>query len=277
MPSVNRGKHCPEYLYPHVLEIVLNRAINSHLIAIFLDYDGTLSPIPRRKIRLERPLSDSARTIIYDISRHSRVKIFITSGRSVEALRKFVGIDDLYYIGIHGHIIRGPDIVYTHSALAELTSAIKRMRNELLGLASDIKGLVIEDKDAAISIHYRGIGKSRSREIFEKVSRICSKYYGVKFFRSRSSIEIIPNTGWDKGKAIDYVLAALSARTGLSANDIMPIYFGDDKSDENGFKLLKGKGIGVKVGYRCGTNANYYVDGTEDVIRFLIELKNRVL
>ncbi len=270
-------RYCPKYLFSEELEAIFNRAIDSRLITIFLDYDGTLSPVPRRKIRLERPLSDSARAIIHELSRHKKVKIFIISGRSIEALRKFIGIDDLYYIGIHGHVIRGPDMIYIHSALEELISVVKRVKNELSGLLSDIEGLVIEDKGAAISIHYRGIGRSRSKEIYEKVSRICSKYYGIVFFRGRSSIEIIPNTGWNKGRAIEYVLATLSMRTGLSASDIMPIYFGDDKSDETGFKLLREKGICVKVGYKCGTKAKYYVNNTEEVIMFLSGLKSKIL
>lgn len=271
----NAGK-CPKYLFSKDLEDIFRRAISSHIIAVFLDYDGTLTPLPRGRMRLERPLSEAARNAIYELSRHDKVRIFITSGRSVESLRKFINIDDLYYIGIHGHIIKGPDIDYTHSALKELKGIISYLKPRLYEALSSISEVVIEDKDAALAIHYRGAGKNRSKEILDKVARICSEYYGVKILRGKSMVEIVPNTGWDKGKAIDYVLAFLSRKMGIEAKDITPIYFGDDRSDEEGFKLLRRRGVSVRVGYKCKTHAEYYVNDTNEVIRFLSELRHMI-
>ena len=276
MKTQSNEKRCPKPLLSSGLKEVLARVSSSQLVAIFLDYDGTLSPIPKRVTRLERPLSDTSRKIIYELSRHSKTRIFIISGRTVESLKRLVGIDGIYYIGVHGHIIRGPDIEYIHSALEGFRSVIKDIRDRILEMLSKVEGVVVEDKGVALSIHYRGVDRDRSREILKQVLRISSEYYGVRLSKGKKILEVLPNTGWDKGKAIDYVLAILSAKNGLSINSIAPIYFGDDKSDENGFKLLRGKGIGVRVGYKCNTNAEYYVDNTDDVVRFLNELRRWV-
>ncbi|GAY25553.1 trehalose-phosphatase [Desulfurococcaceae archaeon AG1] len=276
MKAQSNEKRCPKHLLTIGLKEVLTKVSNSQLVAIFLDYDGTLSPIPRRVTKLERPLSETSRNIIYELSKQNKVRIFIISGRSVESLKRLVGIDSIHYIGVHGHIIRGPDIEYTHNALEGFKSVINDIRGRIIETLSKVEGVVIEDKGVALSIHYRGVDRYRSREILEQVLRISSEYYGVKLSKGKKILEVLPNTGWDKGKAIDYVLAILSTKTGLSINRIAPIYFGDDKSDENGFKLLRGKGVGVRVGYRCNTNAEYYVDSTDDVVKFLNELKRWV-
>lgn len=205
-----------------------------------------------------------------------KAKIFIVSGRAIESLKKLIGIDDLYYIGVHGHVIRGPDIEYTHSALTELEGIVKSIRDRILEIISGVGKIAVEDKGIALSIHYRGAGKERSKKILEQISKICSEYYGIRLMRGKKILEILPNTGWDKGKAIDFVLAVLSSRTGLSTNNTIPIYFGDDRTDEYGFKVLRGRGVSVRVGYKCNTNAEYYVNNTDDVIRFLNELKHKI-
>ncbi|MEM2203783.1 MAG: trehalose-phosphatase [Sulfolobales archaeon] len=276
MKAQGNEKRCPKHLLSSGLKEVIARVSNSQLVAIFLDYDGTLSPIPRRVTKLERPLSETSRNIIYELSKQNKIRIFIISGRTVESLKRLVGIDNIHYIGVHGHIIRGPDIEYIHSALEGFKNVIKDIRDRIIETLSKVEGVVVEDKGVALSIHYRGVDRDRSREILEQVSRISSEYYGVKLSKGKKILEVLPNTGWDKGKAIDYVLAVLSTKTGLSTNNMVPIYFGDDKSDENGFKLLRGKGMGVRVGYRCSTNAEYYVDSTDDVVRFLNDLRRWV-
>jgi trehalose 6-phosphate phosphatase len=84
--------------------------------------------------------------------------------------------------------------------------------------------------------------------------------------------EIQPKIDWDKGKAVLYLLHAL----GLDRDDVVPIYLGDDITDEDGFKALAGRGIGVFVGRPDDpevagrtTWADYVLPSIEDVERFL--------
>ena len=72
MRASGNRKRCPKHLFSDGLEGMLNKASNSHLVVVFLDYDGTLSPIPRRVAKLERPLSDTARISLYELSRQGK-------------------------------------------------------------------------------------------------------------------------------------------------------------------------------------------------------------
>jgi trehalose 6-phosphate phosphatase len=84
--------------------------------------------------------------------------------------------------------------------------------------------------------------------------------------------EIQPKLEWDKGKAVLYLLKAL----GLEGDDIAPVYLGDDITDEDAFRALSGKGIGIFVGRADdpeiggrGTSAAFVLDSIEEVERFL--------
>jgi trehalose 6-phosphate phosphatase len=49
----------------------------------------------------------------------------------------------------------------------------------------------------------------------------------------------------------------------------MPIYIGDDLTDEDAFKLLKNSGLTIFVGRPKKSNARYYIKDTNEVLDFL--------
>jgi trehalose 6-phosphate phosphatase len=58
--------------------------------------------------------------------------------------------------------------------------------------------------------------------------------------------ELQPKIDWNKGRVVLYLLAAL----GLDSDDVVPLYLGDDVTDEHAFRALAGRGgIGVFVGH----------------------------
>ena len=84
--------------------------------------------------------------------------------------------------------------------------------------------------------------------------------------------EIQPRLEWDKGKAVLYLLAALR----LDGDDVAPLYLGDDITDEDAFRALSGRGIGIFVGQADdpevggrGTVAAFVLDSIEEVEQFL--------
>ena len=56
--------------------------------------------------------------------------------------------------------------------------------------------------------------------------------------------ELQPKLDWDKGRAVLYLIDAL----GLDGDDVVPLYLGDDITDEDAFRALAGRGIGIFVG-----------------------------
>ena len=74
-------------------------------ILLFLDYDGTLTPIVSDPQQAH--LSSMMRTQLEELKHH-----FITgiiSGRSLEKVKNFIGINGIFYAGSHGFDISGPD------------------------------------------------------------------------------------------------------------------------------------------------------------------------
>ena len=73
-------------------------------VCVFLDYDGTLSPIVNEPDKAV--MSEEMRSAVNRVS-----KLFptgIISGRALEKVRGFVQLDHLFYAGSHGLDIEGP-------------------------------------------------------------------------------------------------------------------------------------------------------------------------
>ena len=72
------------------------------------------------------------------------------------------------------------------------------------------------------------------------------KYPQLKLTEGRKVLEIRPTIKWDKGKALEFLLQSLGF---ANSNDVFPIYIGDDRTDEDAFKVLsrRGQGTGILV------------------------------
>ena len=73
---------------------------------------------------------------------------------------------------------------------------------------------------------------------------------------------------WHKGKALDWVLEAAS----LKSTEVFSVYIGDDITDEDAFRAVKNRGVGIIVreGKRH-TDASYALNTTAEVGQFLEE------
>jgi trehalose-phosphatase len=80
-------------------------------------------------------------------------------------------------------------------------------------------------------------------------------------------LEIRPNIDWDKGKAVEWVLASI-------ASDIparyLPVYIGDDRTDEDAFRILRRRGLTVLVSSeKMVSDAEYVLNNVKEVKIFL--------
>jgi trehalose-phosphatase len=92
----------------------------------------------------------------------------------------------------------------------------------------------------------------------------------VVLMRGKEVLEIRPNLPWDKGRA---ALWWLERRCGPDwPQRVMPIYIGDDRTDEDAFAALAGGGITVAVAPQGPTVAGYYLRGWEEVLDLLRRL-----
>lgn len=270
-----------EYLFSHFNKI--EELLRNKFILLFLDYDGTLTPIvetPNRAV-----ISQEARELLQKLSGSSYCKIGIISGRSLEDIKNAVGMKDIIYAGNHGLEIEGPKIKFSRlpfdikrdPAIAGESHAPPRSKSIIRNIVTDmqkrlsgIKGALIEDKGLTLSIHYRLVGKKDIPVLERIISEVISPYAAldkIKIDSGKKVYEIKPAVKWDKGKVILWLMARQEFAAG--ERKVFPVYIGDDLTDEDAFKALKKKGLTIFVGESGSSNAGYYLKNTEEVIKFL--------
>lgn len=248
----------------HVEEIV-GRGDRS--LVIFLDYDGTLTPIVSRPD--QAVLMDSVRAILSKLA--AKTPVAILSGRELKDVRKRVAIDGIVYAGSHGFDIAGPRGLHRQQAtefLPALDLAEKELREKLAGIA----GALIEKKRFSIAAHYRNVNESDFPELERAVSEVAARHGELRTMEGKKVYELLPNIDWDKGKAVLWLLENLD----LEPGKIRPIYIGDDRTDEDAFRALGQRGAGILVSEQPRpTLASYSLKDPAEVERFLRELVAR--
>jgi len=235
--------------------------------AIFLDYDGTLTPIVQHPEDAE--LSEEMRSVLKHLAQ--RFTVGIISGRDRQDVQDFVQLKELIYAGSHGFDIQGPNgLEMKHeqgkAALPSLDEAEQNLRSSL----ARIEGAQLERKLFAIAVHYRNVS---DQEYIGQIKKICDseieKYDELKAGYGKKIIELKPDIDWDKGKALLWLLDALDLRS----ESVLPIYIGDDLTDEDAFRELVDRGIGILVGtHGEKTAARYQLSDVAEVKTFLKQL-----
>jgi alpha,alpha-trehalase len=238
-------------------------------VALFLDYDGTLTPIVRRPE--DATLADATRSLLKDLARHCTVAI--VSGRDREDVRKMVQVENLIYAGSHGFDIEGPGGLKLEQheakrALPDLDAAERKLQKRIEG----VPGAHVERKRFAIAVHYREVTNDHDvAGVEEAVDTVCSEHASLRKRGGKKIFELQPDVQWDKGQAILWLTKSLD----LDRADVVAIYVGDDVTDEDAFAVLHGRelGIGVRVApLGSATKASHYLHDCGEVKQFLESL-----
>jgi len=242
-------------------------------IALFSDYDGTLTPIAERPELAEMP--SSIRDVLEVIARQRHCMVGIISGRALSDLRDMVGIRGIVYAGNHGLEIEGPGIRFIDPLADELRPVLNLMHRALARSLETIKGALVENKGLTLSVHYRLAGEQEEdqvKRIFEKVLATAHSLEKVKITAGKKVLEVRPPVDWDKGRAITFLMDAYARQD--RKGKTLPIFLGDDATDEDGFKVLKERdGISIHVGGgESRTSARYFLKSPEEVREFLARL-----
>ncbi len=239
--------------------------------AVFLDYDGTLTPI------VEHPdmavLSDEGRATLEELAAATTVAIL--SGRDADDVIGKIGVPGLFYAGSHGFDIRTPsgdaaggDLDRFDAFLPEIDAAEDALRETL----ADVPGSNVERKRFAIAVHYRQVPEEHHATVAEAVERIAPLHPSLRVSGGKMIFELRPDISWDKGSALNWLLAEM----GLDVPEVLPVYVGDDVTDEDAFRELERRGLGIVVGREeRPTRARYALDDTDEVRLFLDELRTR--
>nr|XP_010939628.1 probable trehalose-phosphate phosphatase 6 [Elaeis guineensis] len=247
-------------------------------IVMFLDYDGTLSPI------VDDPdsafMSDAMRAAVRDVARFFPTAI--VSGRCRDKVYNFVRLAELYYAGSHGMDIKGPARgprykkakakAVLFQPASEFLPMIDEVYKALLEKTKSVPGAKVENNKFCLSVHFRCVDEKSWSGLAEEVMAVLKEYPKLRLTQGRKVLEIKPTIKWDKGKALEFLLESLGF---ADCNDVLPVYIGDDRTDEDAFKVLcdRGQGFGILVSkFPKETNASYSLQEPSEVMDFLLRL-----
>lgn len=254
-----------EYLFDHWGEVEKSLTPN---VLLLLDYDGTLTPI------VEKPelaiLSENMRDLIKRVSK--RYVTGIISGRSLADIKNLVRVEGIYYAGNHGFEISGPDLELTKPEAEQTKSTLLKACDELKARLEHISGAIVENKGLTASVHYRLVSAGKFQELRKIFNEIMGPYIksgAVKITRGKKVFEIRPNVDWDKGEAVLWIMDIIKL-----PENVLPIYMGDDRTDEDAFLALKDKsGMAILISEKMRkSNAKYFLKDVGDVKKFLTQL-----
>ena len=242
--------------------------------AVFYDFDGTLSEI------VEDPdsarLVDGAADALTSLS--AACPVAILSGRDLADVRERIGLPGIWYAGSHGFELTGPD--GTHHQNPEAAASIPVLAGAATDLADElghIPGVVVEHKRFGVAVHYRNVARDRVSEVAAAV-RTVGQRTALRVTTGREVIELRPNIDWDKGKTLHCVLDYI--RDNERAGPLLPIYLGDDITDEDAFDAVDDDGVAILVRHSDdgdrATAARYALDDPAEVREFTELLARRL-
>ncbi len=240
----------------------------SHIF-LALDYDGTLVPLASSPA--EAQPSGELLSLLALLAEDPLLTVVVVSGRQLSDLCSLLPIPGLAYIGTHGAELRTADgTVRTLIPTGMLTMTMARLRRELAPLLTHVPGLILEDKRFALALHYRGarpeVEEWAIGQLVTAVQECRRQGMALEVLHGKKVSEVRP-IGLTKGNALRTLLVGLPPRT-------LPIYIGDDQTDEDAFQLLDRHGLTILVAdHPRLTAAHYLLNHPRDVLRFLDVLR----
>ena len=203
-----------------------------------LDYDGTLAPFHPDPMQAF-PLPGIPE-LLKKLSQRSDTTLAIISGRPLREILELLGDLPVVVIGSHGREKKNVDGSMT---------AIKPTDKQRGGLEA-ARHLAIQEgfedhlekKIGSIALHTRPMAVDRAAKVekivFEKWSALTLEY-DLECMGFNGGVEV-RCTGRNKGDVLAELLD-------LQPSGTFSVYIGDDITDEDAFREIKGRGIGIKV------------------------------
>jgi len=245
---------------------VAARIRGAKAVALFLDFDGTLTPFRPHPDQVL--LNNGMRRAVARLGQNPRVRVWIISGRKHADVRNKIGVAGIRYLGLHGWETRqGRELSAVRESSESLLPCMKAWANRVV---RETPETWLEDKGAVLTIHYARASPSNIRKVRDEVVRYLEPHRSAFYvFAGERSLEMIPVEVKDKGAAVRRLWRR--ARPGT-----LPVFVGDDAVDEPAFLALAEEGITVQVGRTAPTHARYRVFSIAEVRVFLERLAQEV-
>jgi trehalose 6-phosphate phosphatase len=247
-------------LFDHLSEIAESIG-GARRVYLFLDFDGTLSPIAGSPEAATLPVETQKRLV--ELAGRKRFLVAIVSGRSLDDVRRKVGLEQLTYAGNHGLEIAGPDFEFAEPEALKRRDALHKLSRVVEIRMRNMTGTLYENKGLSASVHYRNASESDRAEVRQTIGDAVAPF--TDLFRVSQGLEVLeirPNVDWTKGSAARLMLES------SDSPDALPVCLGDETTDEDMFSAFP-EGITVRVGRSAPTAARYQLEFQEEVGEFL--------
>jgi len=233
-------------------------------LLLLLDFDGTLSPLEESPRRARLP--EATKALVRKLGARPDVEVAVISGRSVSDIRSRVGLRSVYYAGNHGLEIDGPGLSFRHPRAAALKPALLDLAKSLRRDCRPLAGVLVENKGMTLSLHYRRLPREKLVELraLLRAYRLKTKDLPYRWRTGHKVWELVPEAGWDKGRAALLLLRHL--------RHPFPIALGDDRTDEDMFRALREKGTTISIGCPRPSRARYCLSSQRETDSFLRKL-----
>ncbi len=240
--------------------------------AVFLDFDGTVAEIVNDPAAAQ--LVDGVATELARLARNCPVGVI--SGRDLADVQARVGVPGIWYAGSHGFELVGPDGQgYQNDTALVAAPSLDRVTSTLTDRLGSFPGVLLERKRFAVAVHHRNVEADLVDDVVAAVYAVAAGEPGLRATSGRKVTELQLDVDWDKGRALSWVLDHVS-----ESDDLLPIYIGDDLTDEDAFDAIEGRGFGIVVRHDEGgdrrSSAQYAVDGPAQVHELLQRIADLV-
>lgn len=226
--------------------------------ALFLDVDGTLLEIAATPTAVKVP--SRAIEVITRLSSRLRGALAFVSGRTITDLDRLFAPLEMPAAGAHGAERRDAlGTLHRRNDAAVLAPA----RMALASWSAEHAGTLLEDKGIALALHYRGAPQLEHAARRAAGAAVAS--LGPEFALQEGKLVLeIKAAAADKGRAI----AAFMNEAPFEGR--VPVFIGDDLTDEYGFAVVNDLGgHSVVVGAPRPTRAQSRLADSDAVLRWL--------
>lgn len=236
----------------------------SHVKLILLDFDGTIAPISNNPDMVEP--SKTILLILNEMTKNPNTTIVVVSGRTRNDLERWFGKMRVNLVAEHGAWIKEINDVWRMPV--PLTSEWKnKLLPTMRSYVDKLPGSTLEEKEFTLVWHYRAanpeLSSLRAKELADELKNLIVNT-DLQVLIGKKTLEV-KSVKVDKGTA---------AQHWISNNHYdLILSMGDDRTDEDVFKVLSGNAVSIRIGI-APSRARYYLRSQAEVTQLFEQLSS---
>jgi trehalose 6-phosphate phosphatase len=198
----------------------------------------------------------------------NRIQIIIISGRMMSEIKQRIPLEHISYVADHGsHIELNDGTKKIWEPPESSLRLIDKIKNTIQSRYQSQNGFFIEDKSSSVAFHYRNVLSDEKQFLIHNIQQIILRMNIKKELNVIQGAQVIEirSTTMNKGLAVQYI------QKHFSFDHSLPIYIGDDTTDEDAFNVIGSEGVTVFVRNDSErvSHAMYWIASQKEVVEIL--------